>query len=70
MPRMLLVVFSFNQLSTTMEVPAITKPLMVVSASPIAYGFGLDVFRNRQGMRSSIWLWGWPSMIASRVSAM
>ena len=40
-----------------------------VSASPIAYGFGLDVFRNRQGMSSSIWLCGWPLMMASRVSA-
>ncbi|MER9600347.1 site-specific integrase, partial [Mesorhizobium sp. M0244] len=30
------------------------------SASPITYGFGLDVFRNRQGMSSSIWLCGWP----------
>ena len=40
-----------------------------VSASPIAYGFGLEVFRNRQGMSSSIWLCGWPLMMASRVSA-
>ncbi|MER9890473.1 hypothetical protein NKJ48_33720, partial [Mesorhizobium sp. M0114] len=31
-------------------------PLKDVSASPITYGFGLDVFRNRQGMSSSIWL--------------
>ena len=44
--------------------------LSFVSASPIAYGFGLDVFRNRQGMSSSIWLCGWPLMMASRVSAM
>ena len=42
---------------------------IVVSASPIAYGFGLDVFRNRQGMSSPIWLCGWPLMMASRVSA-
>ncbi|MER9971200.1 hypothetical protein, partial [Mesorhizobium sp. M0060] len=35
----------------------------IVSASPITYGFGLDVFRNRQGMSSSIWLCGWPLMM-------
>ncbi|MER9971905.1 hypothetical protein, partial [Mesorhizobium sp. M0060] len=43
-----------------------SKPVAIgaskVSASPITYGFGLDVFRNRQGMSSSIWLCGWPLM--------
>ena len=33
-------------------------PRTIVSATPIPYGLRLDVFRNRQGMRSSIWLCG------------
>ena len=41
-----------------------------VSASPIPYASGLDVFRKRQGMSSSILLCGCPFRIASSVSAM
>ena len=41
-----------------------------VSAQPRPYRCGLDALRKRHGMRSPILLWGWPSMIASSVSAM
>ena len=42
---------------------------LIVSALPIPYAARLDDFWKRQGMSSSIRLWGWPSRIARRVSA-
>jgi hypothetical protein len=37
---------------------------LLVSASPTPYAARLDVFLKFQGMRSSTWLLGWPSMMA------
>jgi hypothetical protein len=41
----------------------------IVSALSIPYAARLDDCWKRQGMSSSIRLWGWPSRIARRVSA-
>ena len=52
---------------------AIRTPVVMtctVDALPIPYAARLDVFWKRQGMSSSIRLWGWPSRMACRVSAM
>jgi hypothetical protein len=43
---------------------------MNVSALPIPYAARLDDFWKRQGMSSSILLWGWPFRMACSVSAM
>ena len=42
----------------------------VVSATLRAYAARLDCWLNRQGIRSSIALFGWPSRIARNVAAM
>lgn len=43
---------------------------LAVSARSLPYAAMLDGWLKRQGMRSSMALFGWPSRIARRVSAM
>lgn len=56
--------------NTASDVWADSACRSAVSASPIPYAFGIDGEGKRQGMSSSMRLWGWPSRIARSVAAM